>query len=194
MRPGDQGRVRGPGRNVRGRRAPDRALSGGLAHRPGSARHPEKNWSLKRTIRHPDGRQVEDNVPEDMSLVLDTDKGLVVVSGCGHAGIINTLEYARTADPGIPGPCGPGRFPSLRSRCGHARLDRHEAPLVRGRQPARSALHGNRGRVRSAPAARSVACNLRGRGRGRGSASRPASIRRNCAVKWRRPKKDGNAL
>jgi 7,8-dihydropterin-6-yl-methyl-4-(beta-D-ribofuranosyl)aminobenzene 5'-phosphate synthase len=31
-----------------------------------------------------------------MSLVLDTDKGLVVVSGCGHAGIINTLEYART--------------------------------------------------------------------------------------------------
>jgi len=57
--------------------------------------HPEKNWSLKRTIRHPDGRQVEDNIPEDMSLVLDTDKGLVVVSGCGHAGIINTLEYAR---------------------------------------------------------------------------------------------------
>jgi len=57
--------------------------------------HPEKNWSLKRTIRHPDGRQVEDNVPEDMSLVLDTDKGLVVISGCGHAGIINTLEYAR---------------------------------------------------------------------------------------------------
>jgi 7,8-dihydropterin-6-yl-methyl-4-(beta-D-ribofuranosyl)aminobenzene 5'-phosphate synthase len=56
--------------------------------------HPERNWSLQRTIRHPDGRQVEDNVPEDMSLVLDTDKGLVVVSGCGHAGIINTLEYA----------------------------------------------------------------------------------------------------
>jgi 7,8-dihydropterin-6-yl-methyl-4-(beta-D-ribofuranosyl)aminobenzene 5'-phosphate synthase len=57
--------------------------------------YPEKNWSLKRTIRHPDGRQVEDIVPEDMSLVLDTDKGLVVVSGCGHAGIVNTLEYAR---------------------------------------------------------------------------------------------------
>jgi len=57
--------------------------------------YPERNWSLKRTIRHPDGREVEDNVPEDMSLVLDTDKGLVVVSGCGHAGIINTLEYAR---------------------------------------------------------------------------------------------------
>jgi arylsulfatase A-like enzyme/metal-dependent hydrolase (beta-lactamase superfamily II) len=57
--------------------------------------YPERNWSLKRTIRNPDGRLVEDNVPEDMSLVLNTDKGLVVVSGCGHAGIINTLEYAR---------------------------------------------------------------------------------------------------
>ena len=57
--------------------------------------YPERNWSFKRTIRFPDGRQVEDNVPEDMSLVLDTDKGLVLVSGCGHAGIINTLEYAR---------------------------------------------------------------------------------------------------
>ena len=57
--------------------------------------YPERNWSLKRTIHQPDGRVVEDNVPEDMSLVLDTDKGLVVVSGCGHAGIINTLEYVR---------------------------------------------------------------------------------------------------
>jgi 7,8-dihydropterin-6-yl-methyl-4-(beta-D-ribofuranosyl)aminobenzene 5'-phosphate synthase len=57
--------------------------------------YPERNWSLKRTIRDPDGRSVEDNVPEDMSMVLDTDKGLVLVSGCGHAGIINTLEYAR---------------------------------------------------------------------------------------------------
>jgi 7,8-dihydropterin-6-yl-methyl-4-(beta-D-ribofuranosyl)aminobenzene 5'-phosphate synthase len=57
--------------------------------------YPERNWTLKRTIKHPDGRLVEDNVPEDMSLVFDTEKGLVIVSGCGHAGIINTLEYAR---------------------------------------------------------------------------------------------------
>src|SRR5262249_25936000 len=26
--------------------------------------HPERNWSLTRTIRHEDGRTVEDNVPE----------------------------------------------------------------------------------------------------------------------------------
>ena len=57
--------------------------------------YPERNWSLKRTIRRPDGSLVEDTVPEDMSLVVDTDKGLVVVAGCGHAGIVNTLAYAR---------------------------------------------------------------------------------------------------
>ena len=57
--------------------------------------YPERNWTLKRMIKHPDGGAVEDNVPEDMSLVLDTDKGLVVLAGCGHAGIVNTLEYAR---------------------------------------------------------------------------------------------------
>ena len=38
---------------------------------------------------------VEDTLPEDMSLVLDTDRGLVVVAGCGHAGVVNTLEYTR---------------------------------------------------------------------------------------------------
>lgn len=28
-------------------------------------------------------------------MVILTDKGLVVISGCGHAGIVNTIEYAR---------------------------------------------------------------------------------------------------
>jgi 7,8-dihydropterin-6-yl-methyl-4-(beta-D-ribofuranosyl)aminobenzene 5'-phosphate synthase len=38
---------------------------------------------------------VDDNVPEDMSLIICTDKGLVVLSGCGHSGIINTIIHAR---------------------------------------------------------------------------------------------------
>jgi 7,8-dihydropterin-6-yl-methyl-4-(beta-D-ribofuranosyl)aminobenzene 5'-phosphate synthase len=57
--------------------------------------HPEKNWSVRFPLLRPDGGRGEDNVPEDMSLVFDTDRGLVVLSGCGHAGIINTLEQAR---------------------------------------------------------------------------------------------------
>jgi 7,8-dihydropterin-6-yl-methyl-4-(beta-D-ribofuranosyl)aminobenzene 5'-phosphate synthase len=38
---------------------------------------------------------VEDTVPEDSSLIFDTERGFVLLSGCGHAGIINTLDYAR---------------------------------------------------------------------------------------------------
>ena len=29
-----------------------------------------------------------------MSLVINTELGLVIISGCGHAGLINTLEFA----------------------------------------------------------------------------------------------------
>lgn len=56
--------------------------------------HPERNWSGSGTIRTAAG-SVEDNLPEDMSLVIVTAKGLVVLAGCGHAGIVNTLEHAR---------------------------------------------------------------------------------------------------
>jgi 7,8-dihydropterin-6-yl-methyl-4-(beta-D-ribofuranosyl)aminobenzene 5'-phosphate synthase len=34
-------------------------------------------------------------VPEDQSLIFDTDRGLVLLAGCGHAGMINTGDYAR---------------------------------------------------------------------------------------------------
>lgn len=56
--------------------------------------HPEHNWSDLGSVRTPEGL-IEDNVPEDQSLVFDTDAGLVLLSGCGHAGIVNTLEFAR---------------------------------------------------------------------------------------------------
>ena len=56
--------------------------------------HPERNWPAGRKVQTPDGMR-EDDIPEDMSLVFDTPSGLVLLSGCGHAGIINTLEHAR---------------------------------------------------------------------------------------------------
>jgi 7,8-dihydropterin-6-yl-methyl-4-(beta-D-ribofuranosyl)aminobenzene 5'-phosphate synthase len=58
--------------------------------------HPERNWSQTGKVRTPDGL-VEDTIPEDQSLVFDTDRGLVILAGCGHAGIVNTIEYARKA-------------------------------------------------------------------------------------------------
>jgi 7,8-dihydropterin-6-yl-methyl-4-(beta-D-ribofuranosyl)aminobenzene 5'-phosphate synthase len=42
-----------------------------------------------------DAEGKEDFVPDDSALVIKTLKGLVVISGCAHAGICNTTEYAR---------------------------------------------------------------------------------------------------
>ena len=62
---------------------------------PVPRKYPERNWSGKTQIQTPEGWK-EDTIPEDMSLVINTAQGLVVVSGCGHSGIINTLDYARS--------------------------------------------------------------------------------------------------
>jgi 7,8-dihydropterin-6-yl-methyl-4-(beta-D-ribofuranosyl)aminobenzene 5'-phosphate synthase len=61
---------------------------------PVPRKYPERNWSGQLKLRDEDGKEVEDNLPEDQSLLLDTDKGLVLISGCGHAGVINTIDYA----------------------------------------------------------------------------------------------------
>lgn len=67
---------------------------------PVPRRHPEKNYGAwvdgehrVGQVRSPEGL-LDDDIPESMSMVINTDKGLVVISGCGHAGLVNTLEYA----------------------------------------------------------------------------------------------------
>jgi 7,8-dihydropterin-6-yl-methyl-4-(beta-D-ribofuranosyl)aminobenzene 5'-phosphate synthase len=54
---------------------------------------PEHNWGRLGRVETAAGL-VEDTVPEDQSLVLDTPKGLVVITGCGHAGIVNIVTFA----------------------------------------------------------------------------------------------------
>ena len=68
--------------------------------------HPERNWGSPRggpapRVRTPDGL-VEDNVPEDTSIVVETADGLLIISGCGHSGIVNAMEYARTVVRAAP--------------------------------------------------------------------------------------------
>ncbi|MBC7369173.1 MAG: MBL fold metallo-hydrolase [Undibacterium sp.] len=56
--------------------------------------HPEKNYGTAGKVLTATG-WTEDTIPEDIALVLDTTRGLVVLTGCGHAGAINTLAHAR---------------------------------------------------------------------------------------------------
>jgi 7,8-dihydropterin-6-yl-methyl-4-(beta-D-ribofuranosyl)aminobenzene 5'-phosphate synthase len=68
---------------------------------PVPRKYPERNWSVSGKVQTPAGL-VEDTIPEDQSLVLNTPEGLVVVTGCGHAGIINILTFAREEFPNEP--------------------------------------------------------------------------------------------
>lgn len=56
--------------------------------------HQERNYPAGLRLQTLAG-PVEDTVPEDTAIVVDSSDGLVVISGCGHAGMINTLDYAR---------------------------------------------------------------------------------------------------
>jgi 7,8-dihydropterin-6-yl-methyl-4-(beta-D-ribofuranosyl)aminobenzene 5'-phosphate synthase len=55
----------------------------------------ERNWSKGLLLQGPAGA-VEDTIPEDAAVVVDTKDGLIIINGCGHAGIVNTAEYARS--------------------------------------------------------------------------------------------------
>jgi 7,8-dihydropterin-6-yl-methyl-4-(beta-D-ribofuranosyl)aminobenzene 5'-phosphate synthase len=36
---------------------------------------------------------IPDSIPDDQAMVLESEKGLVVVLGCAHSGLVNTLDY-----------------------------------------------------------------------------------------------------
>jgi 7,8-dihydropterin-6-yl-methyl-4-(beta-D-ribofuranosyl)aminobenzene 5'-phosphate synthase len=81
--------------------APAELFPGAWLTGPVPRPYPERNWSVTGKVQTTAGL-VEDNIPEDQSLVLNTNKGLVVVSGCGHAGIVNTLTFAEKEFPSTP--------------------------------------------------------------------------------------------
>jgi 7,8-dihydropterin-6-yl-methyl-4-(beta-D-ribofuranosyl)aminobenzene 5'-phosphate synthase len=49
----------------------------------------------KRRIYHPDGKTEPDDLLDDSALAYRSNKGLVIITGCSHAGICNITEYAR---------------------------------------------------------------------------------------------------
>ncbi len=81
--------------------APEQIVPGVWVTGPVPRVHPERNWSGSRRIPGDNG-WIEDTLPESQALVIDTDQGLIVISGCGHAGIVNTLEHVRSTIRAAP--------------------------------------------------------------------------------------------
>jgi 7,8-dihydropterin-6-yl-methyl-4-(beta-D-ribofuranosyl)aminobenzene 5'-phosphate synthase len=53
----------------------------------------ERNWFPGLSLQTAQGL-IEDNVPEDTALFFNTAEGTVILTGCGHAGVVNISEYA----------------------------------------------------------------------------------------------------
>jgi 7,8-dihydropterin-6-yl-methyl-4-(beta-D-ribofuranosyl)aminobenzene 5'-phosphate synthase len=73
---------------------PEEILPGVWLTGPVPRPNPERYWGRPADIVTGRGL-VPDSIPEDMSLVVNTDEGMVIVAGCGHAGAVNTLDHAR---------------------------------------------------------------------------------------------------
>lgn len=80
--------------------------------------HPERNWSGTRRVESAEG-WVEDTLPEDQALVLDTEEGLVVLSGCGHSGIVNGITHARASIRSAPIRAAVGGFHLMNATAAH---------------------------------------------------------------------------
>lgn len=55
----------------------------------------EQDDSVKRIIHNPDGKTEPDELLDDTALAFRSEAGLVIITGCSHAGICNITEYAR---------------------------------------------------------------------------------------------------
>ncbi len=58
---------------------------------------PRKSFEIGFPIgwRKEDGKIIRDDIPDDQALIFHLQgKGLVIVLGCGHSGVINTINYA----------------------------------------------------------------------------------------------------
>lgn len=61
---------------------------------PIERRYPEKNYPSTIKIQH-DSEWVEDHVPESQALSIVTERGHIVLLGCGHSGVGNALAHVR---------------------------------------------------------------------------------------------------
>jgi 7,8-dihydropterin-6-yl-methyl-4-(beta-D-ribofuranosyl)aminobenzene 5'-phosphate synthase len=54
------------------------------------------------SLMRQNGALVVDTVPDEQSLIINTRDGLIVLTGCGHAGVVNTVDHVRRLFPDRP--------------------------------------------------------------------------------------------
>ncbi|MDL2257692.1 MBL fold metallo-hydrolase [Eubacteriales bacterium OttesenSCG-928-K08] len=88
------------------RRIPFKLVAGGLYPLPNTQNmYLQSGYSLKTSFEQPTdkamayvcGKMQRDYFLEEMSLIVDTSEGLVVISGCSHLGVVNICEQASLA-------------------------------------------------------------------------------------------------
>ncbi len=48
-------------------------------------------------LREEEGKMIEDSMSDEQALYLASKKGLIIISGCGHGGVVNVVQQARKA-------------------------------------------------------------------------------------------------
>jgi 7,8-dihydropterin-6-yl-methyl-4-(beta-D-ribofuranosyl)aminobenzene 5'-phosphate synthase len=74
--------------------------------------HDERNYPVgpESLFLQEDGSTVPDIFPDSQSFVIVTPEGPIMISGCGHAGMINTLEYVNSRISDLPPEAAIGGF------------------------------------------------------------------------------------
>ena len=62
---------------------------------PVQRRYPEKNYADRIKV-HMNNEWVVDHVPESQALTIITERGHIVLMGCGHSGVVNALAHIRS--------------------------------------------------------------------------------------------------
>ena len=90
------------GINFKTHKNPSQVMSGLWTTGQIPRKYDETNWSKLGKMVDLSGNMIEDTIPEDQSLFFDTENGIVLISGCGHAGLVNTLDYINKIMPNRP--------------------------------------------------------------------------------------------
>jgi len=57
------------------------------------AENQEKEENGELCYKKPDGSFIEDPLDDDQAIIVESSAGTIVLLGCAHAGLINTLRY-----------------------------------------------------------------------------------------------------